>query len=205
MITINNRNLCENCFSQTTTASCPFCGFNRHTYLSDPMTLAMGDILSERYQIGGVIGKGGFGITYMGYDFRINTRVAIKEYYPVGIAVRVPGAAQIFISNKKSEAFFKEGAEKFYNEASIVAGFNGNPNIVSVHDFFYENNTVYFIMSYLRGQTLKTYIRNRPITEGQAVKIMLDISNALSAIHSKNILHRDISPSYIVNPIIQYL
>ncbi len=61
-----------------------------------------------------------------------------------------------------------------------------------------KNNTVYFIMAYLQGQTLKSYIRNRRITEGQAVKIMLDISNALSAAHSKNILHRDISPDNIM-------
>ncbi len=60
--------------------------------------------------------------------------MAIKEYYPVGMAVRVPGATQVSVSNRKSEAPFKEGAEKFYNEASIVAGFNGNPNIVSVHE-----------------------------------------------------------------------
>ena len=156
MITINNRNLCENCFSEITTDPCPFCGFNKIAHRSDPMTLAMGSVLSGRYQVGGVIGKGGFGITYLGYDLRINTRVAIKEYYPVGMAVRVPGATQVSISNKKSELPFKEGAEKFYNEASIVAGFNGNPNIVSVHDFFYENNTVYFIMAYLQGQTLKS-------------------------------------------------
>ena len=198
MITINNRLICENCFSEIVTEPCFFCGFSKQDYRQDPLALAMGSKLSDRYLIGGVIGKGGFGITYLGYDLRLNTRIAVKEYYPVGMAVRVPGATHVSISNKKSERPFKEGAEKFYNEANIVASFNGNPNIVSVYDFFYENDTVYFVMGYLQGQTLKSYIRSQLISEGQAVKIMLDVSNALLAVHSKNILHRDISPDNIM-------
>ena len=198
MITINHSTLCENCFSVIDAEPCSFCGFSKAESRQDPLALAMGSRLNDRYIIGGVIGKGGFGITYIGYDLRLNMRIAVKEYYPAGMAARMPGTTHVSVSNKKSELPFKQGAEKFYNEATIVAGFNDNPNIVSVYDFFYENNTVYFVMGYLQGQTLKSYIGKQLITEGQAVKIMQDISNALFAVHDKNILHRDISPDNIM-------
>ena len=198
MITLNNRKLCENCFSETTVEPCPHCGFIKSAYRHDPITLAVGSVLNQRYMIGGVIGKGGFGITYLAYDLKLDARLAVKEYYPMGLAVRNPGSTLVSVSNEDSEESFKTGAEKFYNEAKMVAKFNGNPNIVSVHDFFYENDTVYFTMGYLQGQTLKSYLKKKKITEGQAINVMQAISSALMASHSLNILHRDISPDNIM-------
>lgn len=198
MINVNNRKLCENCFAEVTVEPCPYCGFSRDLYRHDPITLDQGSVLDKRYLIGGVIGKGGFGITYLAYDLKLDTKIAVKEYYPMGLAIRNPGSMKVSVSNKDSEQSFRSGAEKFYNEAKVVAKFNGNPNIVSVHDFFYENDTVYFTMGYLQGETLKSYLKRSGITEGQAVRVMQDISNALIASHSMNILHRDVSPDNIM-------
>ena len=198
MITLNNKKLCENCFSEISSEPCPHCGFVKSEYRQDPVALAPGSILNQRYMIGGVIGKGGFGITYLAYDIKLDARVAVKEYYPMGLALRSPGNTLVTVSSRETEQSFRTGAEKFYNEAKMVAKFNGNPNIVSVHDFFYENDTVYFIMGYLQGQTLKSYLKNKTITEGQAVNIFDQISNALLASHGMNILHRDISPDNIM-------
>ena len=198
MITLNNKTLCENCFSEVSTEPCPHCGFIKSNYRQDPVTLVIGSILNQRYLIGGVVGKGGFGITYLAYDLKLDARIAVKEYYPMGLAMRNPGSIAVTVSNGEAVEPFKSGAEKFYNEAKMVAKFNGNPNIVSVHDFFYENDTVYFVMGYLQGQTLKSYLKRKTITEGQAVAVLNQISNALLASHSMNILHRDISPDNIM-------
>lgn len=198
MITLNNRKLCENCFAETTIEPCPHCGFIKSAYRQDPITLAIGSVLNKRYMIGGVIGKGGFGITYLAYDLKLDARLAVKEYYPMGLAIRNPGTTFVTVSNADSEDSFRTGAEKFYSEAKMVARFNGNPNIVSVHDFFYENDTVYFTMGYLQGQTLKSYLKKKKITEGQAISIFMAMSSALMASHSLNILHRDISPDNIM-------
>ena len=198
MITLNNKTLCENCFSEITAEPCPHCGFIKNKYRHDPATLVAGSVLNQRYMIGGVIGKGGFGITYLAYDLKLDARIAVKEYYPMGLAIRNPGSISVSVSNGDSADSFRTGAEKFYNEAKMVAKFNGNPNIVSVHDFFYENDTVYFVMGYLQGQTLKSYLKQKKITEGQAVSIFRQISNALLASHSMSILHRDVSPDNIM-------
>lgn len=94
---------------------------------------------------------------------------------------------------------FKLGAEKFYDEAKLVSRFNGNPNIVGVYEFFYENDTVYFAMEYLQGHTLKEHINtNGTISAPQALFIAQNVANALMAAHSSSVLHRDISPDNII-------
>ena len=199
MLEINHKKLCENCFAQIEKEPCPKCGFDQSRYVKDPMTLALGSVLENRYVIGGVIGKGGFGTTYLAYDRKLECRVAVKEYYPYGLAVRTPGTTTVSVSGAEAKETFTNGAEKFYDEARLVAQFNGNPNIVSVHDFFYANDTVYFTMGYLEGQTLKAYLKERgALSPGQAVCVAQSVSNALMAAHSMNVLHRDISPDNIM-------
>lgn len=199
MLEINHKKLCENCFSQIEGEPCPNCGFDKKRIVRDPMTLAQGSVLENRYVIGGVIGKGGFGTTYLAYDRKLECKVAVKEYYPYGLAVRTPGTTAVSVSNAEAKETFTNGAEKFYDEARLVAQFNGNPNIVSVHDFFYENDTVYFTMGYLEGLTLKAYLKEHgALSPGQAVCVAQSVSNALMAAHSLNVLHRDISPDNIM-------
>ena len=94
---------------------------------------------------------------------------------------------------------FRNGAEKFYDEARFIANISGSGNIVNVHDVFYENDTVYYVMEYLRGQTLKVYVESgNRLTCGQAVFIIGEIADALCAVHEMNVLHRDISPDNIM-------
>ena len=163
------------------------------------MALGVGSILAGRYAIGRVIGKGGFGVTYLAYDMKLECRVAVKEYYPYGLAAREPGSTHVSVSSAEAEETFKNGAEKFYNEARLVAKFNGNPNIVSVHDFFYENDTVYFTMGYLEGMTLKAYLKEYgALPLEKALYVAEVVSNALMVAHSMNVLHRDISPDNIM-------
>ncbi len=199
MITIAGKNLCENCFSEISSEPCSVCGFCGQEHISDPTTLASGSVLQGRYAVGRVIGKGGFGITYLAYDIKHEEKIAIKEYYPYGIALRSPETTVVSVTSEETADVFKKGAEKFYDEARLVAAFNGNPSIVSVYDFFYENDTVYYTMEYLEGTTLKDYVdKNGVITAGQAVLVAKRISSALMTAHSSNILHRDVSPDNIM-------
>ncbi|MGN1108257.1 MAG: protein kinase, partial [Oscillospiraceae bacterium] len=191
--------LCENCFEEITSQPCPHCCFDPAVPAADPTVLAPGSVLLGKYIVGRTIGKGGFGITYLAYDTTADKKVAIKEYYPYGLALRATGNPTVAVSTTENADAFKAGAERFYEEAKLVSRFNGNPNIVAVHEFFYENDTVYFAMEYLSGRSLKDHIQSKgPLTAGQALFIAQNVSNALMVAHSASVLHRDISPDNIM-------
>ena len=199
MITVSDKKLCSCCFAEITSEPCSECGFSSVRYVADPAVLPCGSMLQKRYIVGRVIGKGGFGITYLAYDTKLERKVAIKEFYPYGLATRNIGDTVVIVSNEETAEAFRKGAEKFYNEARLIARFNGNPGIVGVHDFFYENATVYFTMEYLSGQTLRNYIAGHGVlSEEQAVFLAEKVSVALMTVHSANVLHRDISPDNIM-------
>lgn len=170
MIEINKKKLCESCFCEVDGETCPNCGFSAAEFSPDPLVLPMGTRLNDKIVIGRCIGKGGFGVTYVGYDLRMEKIIAVKEYYPNGIVYRSSGT-EIAIADIKSAETFEKGAEKFYTEAEMVAQFNGNPNIVSVYDYFRANNTVYLVMEFIHGITLKNYVKNT--ANYQTVKLCL--------------------------------
>ena len=180
-----------------TSDRCESCGFSADNYSPDPTILAVGSMLQNRYRIGGIIGKGGFGITYIAFDTKLERRIAVKEFFPFGLAIRSTQNTSVMTTGDAD--VFRKGAEKFYDEARLIARFNSTGNIVNVHDVFYENDTVYYAMEYLRGQTLKSYVENSgKLTPGQAVCVAKEISEALSISHQMNVLHRDISPDNIM-------
>ena len=199
MLSFGNKTLCSGCFSPLKKEPCRKCGFSEESYVPDKAALPCGSVLMGSFIIGSVIGKGGFGITYLAYDVNYNKVIAVKEYFPVELAFREQGGTGLMVRSKKAADMFKHGAEKFYNEASFVAKFSDNPNIVNVYQFFYENNTAYFTMEYLSGMTLKDYVnRCGTINAGQAVNIADKIADALISAHKENVLHRDVSPDNIM-------
>lgn len=199
MINLNGMRLCENCFEEMNAQFCTRCRYNPAAGAGDPTVLAPGSVLLGKYIVGKVIGKGGFGVTYLAYDFTLGKKVAIKEFFPYGVALRAAGTTTVAVSSMDNAEAFKLGAEKFYNEAKLVSKFNGNPNIVGVYEFFYENDTVYFAMEYLKGHTLKEHIQKHgPLSAAQALFVAQNVANALMAAHSSSVLHRDISPDNII-------
>ncbi|MDD7428908.1 MAG: protein kinase [Oscillospiraceae bacterium] len=200
MIETNKGNLCECCFAHISNEPCSECGYSPESYVSDPAVLPCGSALMGRYAVGRVIGMGGFGITYLAYDIKIGRKIAIKEFFPFGLAARGADHLTVSVSMKEnSPSVFQNGAERFYEEASMVAGFSDNPNIVGVYDFFYENSTAYYTMEYLEGQTLKDHIvHNGVLSTEQAVFLAGCVADALMTVHGASILHRDISPDNIM-------
>ena len=111
------------------------------------------------YELVRVLGVGGFGMTYLGYDHNLDKPVAIKEYLPSNIATRtsdnsvVPQASEF-------QSDFAWGLERFMDEARILARFD-HRNIVKVHRFFEAHNTAYIVMEYAEGETLSAYLNRK--------------------------------------------
>lgn len=191
--------LCKNCFSYVgnTKGSCPVCGYVRGG-APERDVLPRGTRLAGRYVLGGKIGRGGFGVTYLAYDTVGKKTVAVKEYFPSMLARRGRGL-HVIPTGEKSAEQFNIGAEKFFDEADLVRRFNGNPNIVSIFDCFYENNTAYSVMEYLDGITLENYVEAYgALSSGQTLYIADKLTMALLVLHSGGVLHRDISPDNVM-------
>lgn len=191
------RKLCKNCFApKSRRGECPVCGYTKGA--GDPSLLPRGTKLAGRYIVGGAIGRGGFGVTYLAYDTNDKKTVAVKEYFPSMLAKRDRGGYVIPVS-EKSAVQFNIGAEKFFDEADLVRQFNGNPNIISIYECFYENNTAYYIMEYLDGITLDNYVKKYGVLSPAEAAFVADkLSMALVVLHSGNVLHRDISPDNVM-------
>ena len=193
--------LCYGCFREYDgVGPCPHCGFDRSTSKHPYIALPIGTILNGRYLTGRVLGVGGFGITYLAYDMTLEICVAVKEYLPSGIAIRDADHYTMTVSSDEEQDKYNNGATRFLDEARILAKLRKLPNIVSVHDYFRENNTAYFVMEYIEGQDLMKYTNARggKLPFNEALTLLLPIMKSLDAVHKQNLLHRDISPDNII-------
>ncbi len=191
--------ICGNCFAELNGNVCCKCGYDTDSDMPEQYALAVGTILKGRYLIGKVIGKGGFGITYLTYDMRLEKTAAVKEYFPKGMAVRGADNISVEVLARQQQKAFSDGMEKMYREAALLSDFKENEDILSIFDVFKENDTAYYAMEFINGITLKEYIsQNGKITEGQAVYILRKTLAALSVIHKGKLIHRDISPENIM-------
>ena len=161
--------------------------------------LNKGVILKGKYRINGVIGNGGFGITYDGTDLNLDMHVAIKEYFPRSIASRNSTYSKNVTCMSDTALLYEQGLKNFLEEARNMAKFAGQENFVYVFDFFSENNTAYIIMEFVPGQNLKQFLEEgKRLSITEVKTIVLPVMNALEMIHSKHLIHRDISPSNIM-------
>ena len=157
-----------------------------------------GTILHDRYIVGKVLGYGGFGVTYIGWDGRLEQKVAIKEYLPGEFSTRMPGHSQVKVFGGEKSEQYHDGLVKFIEEARRLAKFQNEPGIVKIFDSFEENDTAYIVMEYLDGETLTSYMdREGTVSEDQAVQMLLPILESLNTVHAEGILHRDIAPDNI--------
>ena len=140
--------LCMGCMSDKgDNKICPLCGWNENLVSENPVHLRAGTLLYDKYMVGKVLGNGGFGITYLGWDKVLSRKVAIKEYLPQQFSTRYAGENNVTIFTSDNELQYNSGLEKFLEEAKILAKFGDHQNIVSVYDFFRLNNTAYIVMN----------------------------------------------------------
>lgn len=177
---------------------CPHCGYIVDTPAEEAIHIEPGALLHDRYIIGKVLGYGGFGVTYLGWDGKLEQKVAIKEYLPGEFSTRMPGQSQVTVFNGEKNEQFHDGLKKFVEEAKHLAKFKNESGIVKIFDSFEENDTAYIIMEYLDGETLTAYLKQvKTIPEDEAVAMMMPVMESLQIVHEEGLLHRDIAPDNI--------
>lgn len=192
---------CFHCMGTAETYPCPHCGYDPQRETVQTYALRPGTILNGKYVVGTVMGQGGFGITYVGWDLALDCKVAIKEYYPSGQVARdVTASTQLqWYTTPQSEAARNNGRELFLKEARKMTRVRDIPQVVHVHDLFQENDTAYIAMDYVEGQTLKVLLMEQgPLPWERAKTIFLPAIQAMEEVHEAGLIHRDLSPDNLM-------
>ncbi|WP_246156346.1 serine/threonine-protein kinase [Thiohalocapsa marina] len=194
---MSTANQCPACFASIgRQAVCPHCSYDPEMPRS-PLALSPGTRLNDQFRLGRILGKpGGFGITYLGWDERLATRVAIKEYLPRDLAGRDTDHITVAAHSREDGELFRYGLEQFLLEARTLAQLD-HPNIVRVRQFFEANATAYLVMDYYDGLSLAEYLEQQGgrLPEQTAIELLMPILDGLRAVHAKGFLHRDLKPA----------
>lgn len=157
-------------------------------------------LLKEKYRISAVLGMGSFGITYLGMDTLLKQTVAVKEFFPSKIAMRDRNGKNVTVFPEHLEEFEDEKAI-FRKEAENIFGLFDIPGICAVKDYFEENDTAYIVQEYMAGGTLKEYLDDQDghsISWEECREMFEPVMEGLCHIHTRGIVHRDISPDNLM-------
>lgn len=193
-------NLCPGCMRETVIFPCPHCGYDEKSHKQMEYALPCNTILHGRYLVGKVLGQGGFGITYVGWDLALQVKCAIKEYFPNGQVTRNSSRTALdWYSTPQAELLRHHGMETFLIEARKMAKVKEIPQVVGVQDTFSENRTAYIVMDFVEGQTLKNRLAERgPLSWTEAKGIFFSAISAIEQVHQSGLIHRDLSPDNIM-------
>lgn len=152
----------------------------------------------DQYVITGVLGRGGFGITYRINDALLDKEFALKEFFPEDLVRRESGGLQ-FTGRANSEDDYRWALKKFFDEARLLAQFN-HPNIIGVRRVFQQNDTAYMVLDLIQGRTLETWLRglDSPPTQDELDLVAAPLLSALELVHANRTWHLDISPENIM-------
>lgn len=177
---------------------CPHCGFMVDEVSKESYHLQPGTFINNKYIAGRVLGFGGFGVTYIGWDAALEKKIAIKEYFPNEFCTRVHGQEKVSVYSGERQEQFLAGKDKFLSESKCLSKLIDVDGIVKVLDCFEANNTAYIVMEYLEGKTLKGILEEQgKLNVDTAIDMIKPILTALDKVHEQGIIHRDIAPDNI--------
>lgn len=163
------------------------------------MQLSSGTLLERgKYRIIETLGRGGFGITYLAEHVMAKRKVCIKEFYPKDYYIREDGSSTMSLVSATFAESMGRFKQKFIKEAQTIATLDHN-NIIHIYDVFEENNTAYYVMEYIEGESLSSLVKRQgALDETTAVDYIRQVACALAHIHEQRIMHLDIKPGNIM-------
>lgn len=151
-----------------------------------------------KYKIEKVLGQGGFGITYLAIQDLLDRKVCIKEFFYKEYCERDELTSHVSLGTQSNHEIVERFMAKFVKEARTISQLE-HPNIIRIHDIFKENNTAYYVMEYIEGESLNEKVQNnRALPENVAINYINQVASALNFIHQRSINHLDVKPANIM-------
>lgn len=176
---------------------CPNCGYDENTP-HNPMYIAPGTVLHDRYLVGILLDYNGEGAAYAGHDISTGCRVMLREYMPVNLCTRVKGKATISV-NYNNLAKYKAFMAEYTELNKSLARLRNDSNINPVLDMFAENNTTYTVFEYIEGEKILDYLKDNAgeLSWEQVSRIFPPLFTTIGRLHNAGIIHRAISPDTV--------
>lgn len=203
---VNGVELCPGCMRPAQGDRCPHCGGDLHRG-NAPFLLPVGTVLRradtpgrDGWYLGAVLGQGGFGTTYIGFDLSTCCRVAVKEYFPTRCAQRSEDGHTVDPLPGMEEVY-EGGRYSFVKEARVLSELEGMPSVVQALAYLETNNTAYLVMEYLDGTPLHRMVEPKTGKRIPPEKLLPPLKGLLydiSLLHEKKVIHRDIAPDNIM-------
>ena len=162
--------------------------------------LNIGTLLDHgKYRVERILGQGGFGITYLVTDLGLDKLRTIKEFFPKDFCQRDETTSHISLGTFHTAALVERLKTKFIKEARNIANLDQHHGIVKIQTVCEENNTAYYVMDYIEGESLSSMVKRQgPISVDRAVRYIKQVGEALAYVHSHNINHLDVKPANIM-------
>ncbi len=202
----NRNSYCYHCFAKVDSNAgefCAECGKRHSVHYSQSYELPAGTLIGDgRYIVGESIGSGGFGITYVGFDLKLEKKILVKETFYHGLFKRNvndidnPQPLKVTYGRDFSLDNIMRKTKKECVSLSEAESLN---NIVKVYDWFSENNTAYIITEFIDGVTLDERVLEKGCYSwGELYQQLKPLMKSLEKLHKKGIIHRDIKPQNIM-------
>ena len=164
--------------------------------MSDSTFLPIGTLLSRQYKIVQHIGAGGFGKTYL-VEGQLGTKKVVKEFFISSMCTRDAATKMVTVSVDENRNSFEQQLSRFKEEARRIYSLS-HPNIVKVSALFDENDTAYYVMDYVEGESLLQKCRREKLSEPQIMHYLNQLLSALEYIHLRGITHLDLKPGNVM-------
>ena len=166
---------------------------------TDKYVLSPETILNNKYHILMQIGKGGFSYIYLAECLSDGKLFAIKELFVEEYMERRIPETTVYLYKDSFKKRFETDLHHFQKEWIVMNEFKYHPGTVQPVDFFEENNTLYIVMEFLSGGSLKDHVRkNGKIKVDMLCKSLRNVFQLLSEMHAKGYVHGDISPDNLI-------
>lgn len=175
-----------------------------------PDALPIGTILRSKsfeYRLQGVLGQGGFGITYVAIGHRLDPNIdfppfkcAIKEHFFRESSRRHPSTLDVAYDSAAEKSILTSRTD-FVDEARRINRIcNDQPCIINVGEVFEAHNTAYYVMEYIEGMSLRKYVANHGgrLTDQEMIDVMVPVIWAMSYLHENRMTHLDIKPDNVI-------